>query len=101
MPKSRWNAWALAGLSLMSTPRNLTPVGAKCRDSRDRTGASLRHGVHQDPQKFITTTWPWYWARASLLPVRMVPVTRGAAGPPAVPYQVVPALPETKLWPLL
>jgi hypothetical protein len=28
-------------------------------------------------------------------------VTRGAAGPEVAPYTVVPALPDTKLWPLL
>src|SRR5215831_12187069 len=101
MPKRLWNAWAVAGLSLMSTPRNRTPRGVKCRASWDRDGASARHGVHQDPQKFITTTWPRYWARLNLLPDSRVSVTRGAAGPEAAPYTVVPALPATKLWPLL
>src|SRR5690348_1194608 len=101
MPKRLWNAWAVAGLSLMSTPRNRTPRAVKCRASCDRDGASARHGVHQDPQKFTTTTWPRYWARANLLPDSRVPVTRGAAGPEVAPYTVVPALPDTKLWPLL
>src|SRR5262249_55643845 len=101
MPKRLWNALAVAGLSLMATPRNRTPRGVKCRASWARCGASARHGVHQDPQKFSTTTWPRYWARANLLPDSRVPVTRGAAGPEVAPYTVVPALPETKLWPLL
>src|SRR5215472_8468487 len=101
MPKRLWNAPAVAGLSLISTPRNRTPRGVKYRASWARDGASARHGVHQDPQKFITTTWPRYWARLNLLPDSRVPVTRGAAGPEAAPYTVVPALPATKLWPLL
>ena len=101
MWKSRWNASAVAGLSLMSTPRNRTPLGVKCWASRDRNGASARHGVHQDPQKFSTTTCPWYWARVNLPPDSVVPLTRGAAGPDLPPYTVVPGLPETKLWPLL
>src|SRR5215475_9364819 len=101
MWKSRWNAAAVAGLSLMSTPRNRTPLGVKCWASRDRNGASARHGVHQDPQKFITTTCPCSWARANLLPDSKVPVTRGATGPELARYTVVPGLPDTKLWPLL
>src|SRR5215471_6961920 len=101
MLKRLWNASAVAGLSLMSTPRNRTPRGVKCRANCDRDGASARHGVHQDPQKFTTTTWPWYWAKANLLPDSRVPVTRGAAGPEVAPYTVVPELLDTKLWPLL
>src|SRR6476646_5383147 len=101
MPKRLWNASAVAGLSLMSTPRNRTPRGVKYRASWDRDGASAWHGVHHDPQKFSTTTCPRYWARANLSPDSRVPVTRGAAGPEVAPYTVVPALPETKLWPLL
>src|SRR5262249_56340283 len=66
----------------------------------DRNGGAARHGVHQDPQKFSTTTRPRYWARVNLLPDSRVPVTRGTAGPEAVPYTVVPGLPETKLCPL-
>src|SRR5215470_1646157 len=100
MPKRRSNASAVAGLSLMSTPRNRTPRGVKRLASWDRNGASARHGVHQDPQKFSTTTRPRYWARVNLLPDTRVPVTRGTAGPEAVPYTVVPGLPETKLCPL-
>src|SRR5215472_6326033 len=101
MWKSRWNAAAVAGLSLMSTPRNRTPLGVKCWASRDRNGASARHGVHQDPQKFITTTCPWSCARVNLLPDSRVPVTWGATGPELAPYTVVPGLPDTKLWPSL
>ena len=47
MWKLRWNAAAVAGLSLMSTPRNRTPLGVKFWASRDSSGASARHGVHQ------------------------------------------------------
>src|SRR5947208_10107805 len=101
MWKLRWNAAAVAGLSLMSTPRNRTPLGVKFWASRDSSGASARHGVHQDPQKFSTTTCPWSAARANLLPDSRVPVTYGATGPAPPRYTVVPGLPDTKLWPLL
>src|SRR5258708_1281735 len=95
------NACALAGLSRMSTPRNWTPLPPNRRASDDRTGASVRQGGHQDPQKFSTTTCPRDWASASLWPARVVPVTVGAVGPELAPYSVVPAAPDTKLWPLL
>src|SRR5215831_8994898 len=58
MAKLRWNALALAGVSLMSTPRNWTPAGLNLRASEASVGASARQGVHHDPQKFITSTWP-------------------------------------------
>ena len=85
MWKSDRNACALAGLSRMSTPRKRTPLPVKCWDSDARTGASARQGVHQDPQKFITTTCPWYCARVSFWPVSVVPVTRGTTGPLPAP----------------
>src|SRR5690348_1078984 len=101
MWKLERNACALAVLSRMSIPRNWTPLPPNRRDSDNRTGASVRQGVHQEPQKFSTTTCPRYWAGASLWPARVVPVTVGAVGPEPEPYSVVPALPDTKLWPLL
>jgi hypothetical protein len=58
MLKLRWNAWALAGVSLMSTPRKATPAGRNVRASDASVGASARQGVHHDPQKFIVTAEP-------------------------------------------
>src|SRR5215471_7118866 len=101
MAKLRWNARALAGVSLMSTPRNWTPTGLNLRASEASVGASARQGVHHDPQKFITSTWPRNRDRLRLSPPRVVPVTAGASGGLLVPNTVVPGSPETKLWPLL
>ena len=47
--KLRWNASALAGVSLMSTPRKATPAGLNARASEASLGASARQGVHHDP----------------------------------------------------
>ncbi len=49
-------ASALGGLSRMSMPRKRTPDALKCVASAARSGASSRHGVHHEPQKFSTTT---------------------------------------------
>src|SRR5215470_7149730 len=101
MLKLRWNALALAGVSLMSTPRNRTPAGLNVRANEASAGASARQGVHHDPQKFSTSTWPRSCDKLILAPPSVVPVTRGASGgfPPA--KTVVLACPPTKLWPLL
>src|SRR6266536_5050911 len=99
--KLRWNAWALAGVSLMSTPRKATPAGRSVRASDASVGASARQGVHHDPQKFITSTWPRNRDRLSVAPSSVVPVTGGASGRLLLPKTVVPLSPETKLWPLL
>src|SRR6516162_10453838 len=99
--KSRWNASALVVVSLMSTPMKATPAWPNERASAARVGASARQGVHHDPQKFITTTWPRKRARLSLAPVRVVPLTGGACGGFRLPKTVVPPVPDTKLWPLL
>src|SRR6266851_5006917 len=94
-------ASALAGLSRMSIPRNRTPEDVKCEASADRPGASARHGVHHEPQKFSTTTCPRYALSASLPPPTTGPLTDGATGPVPVLNTVVPGLPATKLCPLL
>src|SRR4249919_1863291 len=101
MLKLRWNASALAGVSLMSTPRNRTPAELNVRASEASAGASARQGVHHDPQKFSTSTWPRSCARPSLVPPRVVPVTGGASGGSPPSKTVVPVAPLTKLWPLL
>src|ERR1700729_4368500 len=95
------NASAVAGLSRMSMPRNRTPEDLNAVASAERPGASARHGVHQEPQKFSTTTWPRYEASASRPPPTTGPLTDGATGPVPLLNSVVPGLPATKLCPLL
>src|SRR5215467_6970913 len=85
----------------MSTPRKATSEELNARASEASLGASARQGVHHDPQKFITSTWPRNRDRLSLSPPRVVPVTAGASGGLLVPKTVVLGSPETKLWPLL
>src|SRR5262249_33149368 len=85
-----WQAGALAGVSLMSTPRKATPAGRSVRASDASVGASARHGVHHDPQKFMTSTWPRNRDRLSLVPSSVVPVTGGASGRLLLPKTVVP-----------
>src|SRR6202042_3209846 len=94
------NASALVASSLISTPMNRTPGPEKFRASWARTGASSRHGVHHEPQKFMTTTEPRSAARVNRPPVSVVPATFGACGRDPGPYWVVPKLPDTKLLPL-
>jgi hypothetical protein len=74
------NASALAESSLMSTPTKRTPAPEKRRASSPSAGASSRHGVHQEPQKFMTTTEPRSADSLNPLPVRVFPVTCGAIG---------------------
>ena len=74
------NASALAGSSLMSTPTNRTSDREKCCASAPSAGASSRHGVHHEPQKFRTTTSPRSAESCHFAPVSVVPWTRGAAG---------------------
>src|SRR5215475_3045735 len=85
----------------MSTPRKATSEELNARASEASLGASARQGVHHDPQKFSTSTWPRNRDRLSFAPPRVVPVTGGACGALLPPKVVVPPSPDTKLWPLL
>ena len=44
--------------SLVLIPRNRTPCAASFCDAACRSGASLRHGGHHEPQTLRTTTLP-------------------------------------------
>src|SRR5450432_3259849 len=68
-----------APFSLMSTPTNCTPDECVSVATCSSAGASLRHGGHQDAQKFSTTTLPAYDASVRGEPSRSVPETCGAA----------------------
>ncbi len=54
-----------------------------CRASWASAGASARHGAHQEPQKFRTTTCPWYGGQGEPAAGQRRPGDRGAAGPAA------------------
>src|SRR5215469_9755930 len=100
MPMLWANVWALVGLSPTSSPRKDTPFLAYFSDSTASVGASPRHGPHQDPQKFSTTTFPLYEEDFSAVPVIEVPEKAGAAGRWPLSYSQALVLPPTYCRPL-
>src|SRR5712691_7200564 len=64
----------------MSMPRNRTPRIRVSRATRASTGASSRHGTHQEPQKLTTMAWPRQLLLSRRPPPRAGPEMSGAIG---------------------
>src|SRR6266508_2616445 len=72
------NAVAASRPSRMSTPTSATPRALVAWLVASSSGASARHGAHQEPQKFTTITLPRSEPRSNGVPSSSSPDTAGA-----------------------
>src|SRR5215475_4269893 len=96
MPCACSYAVAASFSSRMFTPTKSTPCACVAAWTLWMSAASTRHGAHQEPQKFSTTTWPRSLARLYADPSSSVPLTAGAFGRSFAAYTFVAAAPDTK-----
>src|SRR3989304_1820495 len=80
-PNSARTRRAAGSASWKFTPTSTTPWSRYARQAASRSGASSRHGTHQEAQKFTTTTLPRCSASANGPPSNSASVN-GAAGRP-------------------